>query len=492
MKMNGKQPLPRRVARPCALLVLLLFVGCQSEPPRRERILDQALPASTAFPAQWLGNTMAQQVNGQALPLADRGWLAAFNDAQLNQVVQAALSNNPDLRIAASQVPIAAANITLVGAQLLPQIGVTADKSWIKDFGQSNEYRSNQVVAGASWELDIWGRLRAQQASAAASYQATALDFTYARQSLVAITVKGWYAVVAAYRQVQLAQQNKALYADLLKLVKVRAAAGKVSDFDVTQAQAYLDGSETALQKAEQLYANARRALELVLGRYPAGTIQTSHEFARLPVITASDTPASIVTRRPDVLAAEQQVISAFHLNEADRLALLPSFSLQLSAGRYSNGLLDLLKLEPWLGNAAIGMQLPIYEGGALRANIRISDEYQKQAVANYGGVVLRALNEIESGLSDEYFYDRSINAADQELQQRTQAVKIARQRYKAGASDMLSVLQLQSDQIATEANSIQLRYSRLSNWVNLNLALGQSYDPLPMISPIDTTRQAH
>jgi len=484
MNMNGTQPWLIQAARPCALLLALLLGGCLSEPPQREQILDQALPASSQFPAQWLGNAAAAQVNGKPLPMVEAGWLAAFNDPQLDQVVQAALANNPDLRVAAAQVSIAAANITLVGSQLLPQVGVTAGKNWTRDFGQSNEYRTNQVVAGASWELDIWGRLRAEEASAEAAYQATALDFAYARQSLAAITVKGWYTVVAAYRQVQLTQQSKALYVDLLKLVKVRAAAGKVSDFDVTQAQAYVDGAETALQNAEKLYAGARRALELILGRYPAGAIQTSREFAQLPVLIASDTPASIVARRPDVLAAEQQVISAFRLNEADRLALLPGFSLSLNAGRYSDGLLDVLSLDPWLGSAAIGMQLPIYEGGALRANIRISDEYQKQAVANYGGVVLRALNEVESGLSDEYFYDLGINAANQELQQRSQAVTIVKQRYNAGASDMLSVLQLQSDLIASEASSIQLRYSRLSNWVNLNLALGQSFDRQPMLNP--------
>ena len=484
MKITHKHSLPRPILRPAACLLTLLLAGCLSEPPQRDVILDQALPAATQFPPQWLGNDEAARISPQALQMAGNGWLDAFADPQLNSVVQAALQNNPDLRVAAAQVAIAAANVTLTGSQLLPQIGISADKQWTKDFGQSNEYRTNQVSAGVSWELDIWGRLRAEEASAEAAYQASALDYAYARQSLVATTVKSWYRAVEAYRLLQLAEQGQALYTEVLHLVKVRAAAGKVSDFDITQAQGYLDTAETQVQSAQQDYAATRRALELLLGRYPAGDIQTARVLANLPPVIAADTPISIVARRPDVLAAEQQVISAFRLNESDRLALLPGFSLSLDAGRYSDGLLDLLNLEPWLGSGAIGMQLPIYEGGALRANIRISDEYQKQAVANYGSVVLRALNEVESGLIDEYFYDRSVLASEQALQQRVKAVSLAKQRYQAGASDMLTVLQLQAQQIATEASSIELRYSRLTNWVNLNLALGQSYNQQPVISP--------
>ncbi|SDU39093.1 efflux transporter, outer membrane factor (OMF) lipoprotein, NodT family [Pseudomonas pohangensis] len=490
MKTTDKHSLPGHVLRPAVCVLLLLLGGCLSEPPQRDVILDQALPATPQMPAQWLGNAQATRISPQALQMAGNGWLDAFADPQLNSVVQAALENNPDLRVAASQVAIAAANVNLVGSQLMPQIGVGANKNWTKDFGQSNEYRTNQVSAGVSWELDIWGRLRAEEASAEAAYQASALDYAYARQSLVATTVKSWYRVVEAYKLLQLAEESQVLYADILKLVKIRMRAGKVSDFDVSQTQAYLDNIETQVQTAEKNYAEARRTLELLLGRYPAGDIQTTRMLANLPPVIASDTPVSIIARRPDVLAAEQQVISAFRLNEADRLALLPGFSLSLNAGRYTDGLLDALNLEPWLGTAGLGMQLPIYEGGALRANIRISDEYQKQAVANYGRVVLRALNEVESGLIDEYFYDRAILATDQAVQQRKRSVTIAKQRYQAGASDMLTVLQLQSQQLGSEASAIEQRFLRLSNWVNLNLALGQSYNQQPLISATAENQQ--
>jgi multidrug efflux system outer membrane protein len=273
------------------------------------------------------------------------------------------------------------------------------------------------------------------------------------------------------------------VYTDLLRLVRVRASAGKVSDFDVAQASAALDGARVAVQNAQQSYANARRTLEVLLGRYPAASIQSAKALAHPPALLAPDIPASIVAKRPDVVAAQQQVISAFRLNEADRLALLPGLSLQLDAGRYGDGLIKLLGLDPWLGRATIGMVLPIYEGGALRANIRISEQYQQQAVAQYGAAVLAALNEVESGLSDDYRLRRAIEASDQVLVQRNLRVRLARERYKAGASDMLTVLQLQARQIESEAVTIELRYACVSNWIKLNLALGESFDATPVLA---------
>ena len=466
----------------------LLCAGCLSQPPSQEQIAQDALPTTT-IPSDWQAGALAAQSGQKKASSQTDGWLQKIGDAQLEQIVSEALANNLNLRKAAAQVVIAGQYVVLAGAPLLPQVGLQASKTGTKDFGQSKIYRSNNVVFGASWEVDLWGRLRAQQAAAEADYQASALDFSYARQSLAGTAAKSWYQVVERYQLLQLAIKSESIFAELLRLVEVRNKAGKVSDFDLSQSRASAASAQSTLQLAQLNYAQSRRNLELLLGRYPAGSIQAGTLMAELPTVISSDTPVSILAMRPDVIAAEQRVISAFRLNEADRLALLPSFSLGLNAGRYSDGVLDLLNLEPWLGSAFIGMQVPIYEGGALRTNIRISDEEQQQAIADYGKVVLNAFNEVESGLTDEYYLEQSTRAMQIAEQQEEAAVKAVVTRYNVGASDMFTVLNIQLKQIELAKSFIQQRYSQVSNWIDLNLALARSFDGVPML-PVGLARE--
>ncbi len=146
-----------------------------------------------------------------------------------------------------------------------------------------------------------------------------------------------------------LAEQSVQIYTDLLELVRVRRAAGKVADFDVDQASAALATAQSQLRGAQGLYSEARRALELVLGRYPAAEIEVAATFAPQPRPVAAGLPSSLVERRPDLIAAERQVLAAFRRQEAAKLALLPSFALTVEGGRLSDKVLSLLQLNPTL-----------------------------------------------------------------------------------------------------------------------------------------------
>ena len=221
-----------------------------------------------------------------------------------------------------------------------------------------------------------------------------------------------------------------------------------------------------------------------MLGRYPSAEIAVALQTSVMPPPVDGSAPLSLLSRRPDVVAAEQQVRSAFRSLESDRLALLPDFSFQLEVGRFSNNLIGLLDINPWLGHAAVGMQIPIYQGGALRAQIAIGDAQEQSAVANYGSVVLSAFNEVESGLGNEHYFGRELVYVERGVASLDKAVKLANDRYQAGASDMQSVLQLQTRELAVRANAIDLRYALLVNRVSLYLALGSSFDSEPVVSP--------
>ncbi len=305
--------------------LLALVSGCAlSRPPTPAEVLEQSLPKGTAIPPGWSSVTDMSAVTND--------WLASFQDPGLDAVVAEGIANNLDLRQATARVEVARQTVVVVGSQLLPQIGVQAGVHGTLDNSgqpnQSNLHGSNMEYVGMLWEIDLWGRLRSQRAASEASFQATALDYAFARQSLAATVAKSWYLAIETRQLVGLAEESVRIYTQLLELVNVRRAAGKVADLDVAEARANLSQAEGALRTAEGRYIEARRTLELLLSRYPAAELAVAEAFAPLPPPIQAGLPSSLLARRPDLVATERLVLAAFRQQEAARLALLPSFSL--------------------------------------------------------------------------------------------------------------------------------------------------------------------
>jgi multidrug efflux system outer membrane protein len=468
MRLNGKW----RALGGLAVLALAAS-GCSlSTPPSHVEVLEQALPKGTRIPLEWVSQP------GTSVVADD--WLKSFNDAALDAIVAEAIANNLDLRQAAAVVEIARQSVVVVGSTLWPQVGAQfGARNTVADSDKNGteSSSSNMQYAGVFWELDLWGRVRAQRAASEANFQATSLDYAFARQSLAATTAKSWYLAIETRQLLTLAQESVEIYRQLLELVKIRRAAGKVADLDVAEASASFNRAESELRVAQGLYSEARRALELLVGRYPAAEIEINALFAPLPPPLAAGLPSSLLERRPDIIAAERQVLAAFRTVEAAELALLPTFSLTLEGGRLSDRLLSLLKLNPWLFHSAIGVEVPIFQGGRLIAQIKIATAAQEQAVARYGSVVLRALGEVEVALTNEALLAQRAEFDRRALDDRTTAVRIAAIKYNAGTIDLLSALILQSEQLSTQSYVIKLRNAQLANRINLHLALGGGFD---------------
>jgi NodT family efflux transporter outer membrane factor (OMF) lipoprotein len=461
----------------------LVLGGCAlAEPPPNDETVRGALPAGTIIPPQWASATA--DVGGDV----GDNWLDSFRDPRLTAIVLEGIANNTDLRQAAARVIEAQQSVVVVGAQLLPAVGAQAaghttlaDKYARGDQSTGDTIYSNSAESGSvAWEIDVWGRLRAQRASAAASYQATALDYAFARQSLAATLVNSWFQAVQTRQLLDLAGQSVRIYGELLDLVKMRQAAGKVADLDLAEAQASLATAQGEWSNAEGIDADAKRNLELLLGRYPAAEIEVARNFDPVPARVPAGMPLGLLTRRPDVIAAERQVLAAFRAEEAARLALLPSFSLGLDGGHLADALLGLLRLNPWLLHGVIGATVPIYTGGALEAKIAIATAAQQQASAHYGSVLLHAFREVEAALTNERVLSERLDSKTHSLHAHVDAVRIGRIKYLEGSIDLLALLQLEERQIASEAEVIKLRDARLENLVNLYLALGASFDTTP------------
>ncbi|MGA8727513.1 MAG: efflux transporter outer membrane subunit [Terracidiphilus sp.] len=462
--------------------------GCAlHKPPSLPATVGQALPKATPLPPGWGAALNSENVTGD--------WVKSFKDPGLEGVVSDAIANNLDLRQAAARVEEARESVIVVGSKLKPQVGTSFAEATTrsKRMNSYEQNQSNMELARVSWELDVWGRLRAQRAAAQENYEAIASDYAFARQSLAATTAKSWYQAIETRQLLALTQRSVNDYAKLLELVKVRRAAGRVGDLDVAEANYQLSEAQSQLVVAQGLYSEARRTLELLIGRYPAAELAVAEAFSPLPPPIANGLPSSLLERRPDIVSAEHRVLAAFRTEEAAKLALLPSFSLTLEGGRLSDPLLSVLDLNPWLIHSAVGMLVPIYEGGALRAKIKIATAQEEEAVAYFGGVALQAFDEVEVTLTNERLLAQRLPLMENAVRDHIEAVRVANLRYRAGTVDFLSVLQLEEGQIQSQQELIELRNTQLANRINLHLVLGGSFDNPPATAlPVATFVTKH
>jgi len=458
--------------RRAVVLAVAVLAGCALKtPPTHTDVVEQALATQTRIPPAWRADPRGGDVMN--------GWLKSFDDPTLEALVAEAIANNLDLRAAAAKVAIAQQTVIVVGSQLLPWVGVQLGGTHTKDFDDGS-FGSTSAFLGVAWELDVWGRLRAERAASEANAEAVALDYDYARQSLAATTAKLWYLAVEARQLLGLSEQAVRIYGDLLTLVQFRRNAGKDSDLDVVDVRAKLEQAQSDVERAREAYDEARRALEVLLGRYPAAEIAVTAVYPPLPPLSGAGVPSALLERRPDLVAAERQVLATFRREEAAQLALLPNFSISLAGGRLGDQVLSLLHLNPWLASAGIGVSIPIYTGGALQAKVVIATAQQSEAITRYGAVALTAFREVENSLSNERMLGLQLPLDQKSLDDRSEAVRIATIQYKTGRRDLLWVAQLQTVQLATEANLIKLRGAQRANRVRLYQVLGGSFDTAP------------
>ena len=245
--------------------------------------------------------------------------------------------------------------------------------------------------------------------------------------------------------------------------------------------RAKLETAQSEVERARESYGEARRGLEVLIGRYPAAEIESGRGVSgrcrpsSVPVCRRRCSNAGPISSRPSGRCSQR-----FASEEAAELALLPDFSISLAGGRLGDQVLSLLRLNPWLVSAGIGVSIPIYEGGALQAKVEIATAQQAQAVASYGAVALDAFREVENSLANERLLALQLPLDQKSLDDRTEAVRIATIQYKAGRSDLLWVAQLQTAALATEANVIKLTARSASIACGLHQALGGSFDASP------------
>ena len=453
--------------------VLLVSACAVKQPPAAADALRGILPETTRMPPDW------RAPGGGPGPVVTE-WVQTFGDQQLEALVAEGIVNNLDLKAAAARVDVAAALVTQARSLLYPQVFGVGSAGIV---GRDDVNDRSALAGEVSWELDLWGRVRAQGASAQAARQATDADFLFARQSLAAMIATLWYQTVSTERLRLTARDAAVVYEELLRLVQTRQQIGQVGLQDVALASADLNRAlhrERSFATSEQQIV---RGLEVVVGRYPSAELALAPALPAFPPPVPDGLPSELLERRPDLVAAERRVASAFHLIQVAEAARLPRISLTAGGGRSTSDLLRLAGVPAGFWRAGIDLLAPIFTGGALEAQVRIANAEQQAALALYAQAALRAFGEVESSLANEQLLAEQERFLEAVLAQDTEALRLGRIRYQAGATDLLSVLQLQARQLTTQFDLIAIRNDRLANRVALHLALGGGFT-LPPPTP--------
>jgi len=458
----------RRAVYPLAAAVLL--AGCALKPPpSADELQHQAMPHTPPPPA-WQADAGRAQT-----PPADP-WLRDFDDAALSALVTEAQTYNADLQQAAARVAQAAALLKVAGAPLLPQISLAGLWSGSASSGGDG---LNGVFLNLSLELDVWGRLRYGEAAAQAQAQAVQADLAYAQQSLAAMVAKSWFVAIEATLQRAIVQDMLKSAEELLRLAQDRQRIGAGNEQAVAEARANAGSYRDALRQTQLARENAQRALELLLGRYPAADVALAAQLTPLPSPAPAGLPSQLLERRPDVIAAERRVALAFNRVGEAQAAMLPRISLTAGGSSISSDLFVLQdRSNPSFGFGA-NLFAPLFQGGALRAQVEVRDAEQRAAMAAYAAAAQRAFADVENALGAEITLRERLIIVDAVVRDNQRALELALVQYRVGSIDQRAVEQRQLALYSARTTRLRVQSEQLAQRVNLHLALGGSFgDP--------------
>ncbi|MCW7538547.1 efflux transporter outer membrane subunit [Aquabacterium sp. A7-Y] len=445
-----------------------LVAGCAMRTP----------PSPQAFRQQSVGHLgLASPWRSGELPTeaVQDNWLSTFGDVQLDALVAEALAHNPDLRAAAARVDQAAGQLALARGAQRPSLSLLGTGG-IKMSDMSSALSG--LMALMSWELDLWGALRYGSAAASASLVAAQSELEFSRQSLAATTAKAWFTAAQTRLEAQTADRMVGVSEHLLRMVVTRRSVGIANDQEVAQASAGLSDQRDRLAQARLAHQSALRALETLLGRYPAAELTARTDLPPVPGPVPAGLPLQMLERRPDLIAAERRVAAAFNRVGQAKAAALPGIRLTANLGYLDSDVVALKKdFENPTGGAGAKLLMPIDINGTLAAQVAIVTAQQQEAVAQYVQMALRAVADVETALAAAQTLTEREGHLRELVAAQSTALRLAQAAYEVGKRDLRSVEQERLILYQAQVQLLRVRCDQLTQRVNLHLALGGSFE---------------
>ncbi len=457
----------KRFAVPLTI-AFLLAAGCAVGPDYRRP--DVPVPESFLNEVK----TAADTVNTQ--------WWTQFNDPVLDKLIAEALANNKNVKIAAANIEQAAGVLWQVRSPIFPQLNYSgaAQRSRLTELAATplsaavpNPQNAFQLLGAATWEIDLWGRIRRLTESARANLLATGYAQRGVVLSLVGSVASSYVQLRGLDEQLRIARLTLSTYAESVRLFELQFQYGVVSQMNVEQARSQYETAAASIPSIESQIAQTEYAISILLGRNP-GPIERGKSINELNIpAVPSGIPAQLLERRPDILQAEQQLVSANAQIGAARALYFPTISLTGTYGQASGQLSDLFKGSARVWSYGGSITGPIFAGGAIYGQNIQARAAQEAALLSYQSAVQNAFRDVETSLVAGRKLNDQVQAQERLVTANREYSRLSHLQYDGGYVPYSTVLQAEQQLFPSELNLIQTKAALFSSLVSLYQAMG-------------------
>lgn len=434
-------------------------------------------------PALELPNQFRSEPAASTNSFADLPWWSVFKDPILQELIRVAWTNNYDVRIAATRVEQARANWQQNRALFFPQLNYNGVASRGKNVINNNAFANGVTEGyfvgdlGASWEIDLWGRIRRLSESARAQFLASEEARHDVQVSLVAQLAQNYFQLLALDQEVQIARQTSNSFGESLTIFSERLAQGVASKLETSAAEAAEASAAATVPDLERQIAFEENQISVLLGRNP-GPIGRNRDMLEepLPPQVPAGLPSALLERRPDIREAEDNLRSANAQVGVAVADFFPRITLTGLLGAVSPELSSITGNGASAWSLGAGLTGPLFQGGALRAQYRRALAQREQARLQYQQTLLNALQEVADQLVARQRYAEQRVEQARAVQAYEVAVQVARQRYVAGNASYYEVLQEQQELFPAQNTLVEVELNQLLAVVQLYRALGGGY----------------
>jgi outer membrane protein, multidrug efflux system len=452
-----------------AIACVALLAACAGPRP-------EAPPQATITPPlAWRNGVDAPSGTSAAQSDVSATWWQAFGDPVLTKIVETALANNIDIEIAASRVAEARGQFHLASAQRWPDVvgggGGARERTINPGFGTPENETVYEAELSISFDLDLFARLKDASDAARANLLSSEAARDNVRLAVASSAASGYIALRALDARLEVLRETLAARAYSLRIARRRAQAGYASQLDLAQAEADYRTAEQQIPAAQLAIVRQEDGLSVLLGSNPRD-IERGAELRSLPLpVVPRTVPSSLMRRRPDIIAAEEQLVAADHSLDSARAAFMPDVRLSADGGFAGANILPVTPLALFsIGGSILA---PIFDAGRLQAQQETAAARRDQAAFAYRKAALTAFREVEDALASCRRLDEQEQSVAAQRDVLAKALRLATSRYRAGYSPYLDQLDAERGLLASQLALVQARADRLTVMVTLYQGLG-------------------
>lgn len=458
-----------------ALGIMLVMGACSVGPDYKRPVVNVPASFREISPTD---ASVSNPTSSSTASLGEEKWWEVFQDKELQQLIRTAVKNNYDVRIAATRVLQAQAQLGIVRADQLPSLSLGGNVTGVRNpqVGPIPSYQltQGQVFASAAWNLDFWGRYRRATEAARASLLANEWAQKEVISTLVADVASSYFQLRQLDLQLEISKRTLGSRRDSLELTKTLEEHGINNLLDVRQSEQLVYTAAAEVPDLERQIAIQENAINILLGNNP-GEVPRGLKLTEQPHSPEVPVglPSELLERRPDIRQAEQNLIAANAQIGVARAAYFPQISLTGSGGYESSKLTDLFQGPAGLWNLAGSISQPIFEGGRLKSGVRLAEAQAQQLTLTYQQTIQGAFRDVSNALV-AYRKNREFRIEEEHLvDSALDAARLSEMRFKAGTTDYLEVLTNETNAFSAELTLSQARGNELNALVQLYLALG-------------------